>query len=70
MSDTPNPQTLTIDGKEYSPEELSDAARAQVTNLRVVDQEIARLQQQLAIAQTARAAYANALKAELPQSKH
>ena len=63
-------QTVTIDGKEYGPEDLSDNARAQITNLRVTEQEIARLQQQLAIAQTARTAYANALKAELPQEAH
>lgn len=59
-------QTITIDGKEYALDALSEAAKAQLTNLRVVDQEIARLQQQQAIAQTARNAYANALKAELP----
>ena len=59
-------QTITIDGKDYAQDELSDAAKAQLTNLRVVDQEISRLQQQQAIAQTARNAYANALKAELP----
>ena len=59
--------TLTIDGKEYDTEQLSEAAQAQVTNLRVVDQEISRLQQQLAIMQTARKAYANALQAELPK---
>jgi len=60
-------QTITIDGKEYALESLSEAAKAQLTNLRVVDQEIARLQQQQAIAQTARNAYANALKEELPK---
>ncbi|MCF7996986.1 MAG: DUF6447 family protein [Chromatiaceae bacterium] len=59
-------QTHTIDGTEYSLADLSDAAKQQLTNLRICDQEIQRLQQQLAIAQTARAAYANALKAELP----
>ena len=63
MTDT---QSITIDGKEYALDNLSDAAKAQLTNLRVVDQEISRLQQQQAIAQTARNAYANALKAELP----
>lgn len=70
MTDTNKAQTLTIDGKEYSVAELSDNARAQITNLRVTDQEIARLQQQLAITQTARTAYANALKAELPKDAH
>lgn len=67
MADT---QTITIDGKEYALDSLSEAAKAQLTNLRAVDQEIARLQQQQAIAQTARNAYANALKAELPSGNH
>jgi glycerate kinase len=64
MTDTPK---VTIDGKEYTLESLSEAAKGQLTNLRVVDQEIARLQQQQAIAQTARNAYAQALQAELPK---
>ena len=59
-------QTITIDGKEYPLESLSEAAKSQLTNLRIVDQEIARLQQQQAIAQTARNAYAQALQVELP----
>lgn len=62
-------QTTTIDGKDYALDDLSEAAKGQLTNLRVVDQEIARLQQQQAIAQTARRAYANALSEELPK-KH
>jgi hypothetical protein len=61
-------QTLTIDGTEYPLTDLSEAAQQQVMNLRLCDQELQRLQQQLAIAQTARAAYANALKAELPKA--
>lgn len=63
------PQTITIDGKEYAVDALSENARNQITNLRVTDQEIVRLKQQLAIAQTARAAYANALQAELPRTE-
>jgi len=63
-----NEQIITIDGQNYNLADLSDAARNQLVNLRVVDQEIASLQQKLAIAQTARVAYANALKAELPGS--
>ena len=59
--------TLTIDGKEYDTEQLSDAAKAQVTNVQIVDQRIAQLRQELAIMQTARNAYANALQAELPK---
>ena len=57
---------ITIDGKEYDLDQLSEAAKSQLTNVRVTDQEIARLQQQLSIAQTARQAYARALQGELP----
>ena len=57
---------VTIDGKEYDLDALSESAQSQLTNVRVTDQEIARLQQQLAIAQTARQAYAQALQGELP----
>ena len=58
---------LTIDGKEYDTEELSEAAKAQVTNIQLVDQKLAQLQQELAIMQTARNAYTQALQAELPK---
>lgn len=58
---------VTIDGIDYQLSKLSDGAKTQLTNLSVVDQEIARIQRQLAIAQTARNAYANALKEELPK---
>jgi len=60
-------QTLTIDGTEYNLADLSDNAKQQVANLRVTDQEIDKLKQQLAIYQTARTAYARALSEELPK---
>lgn len=55
-------QKITIDGKDYALSEMSDQAKEQLNNVRAVDQEIQRLQMQIAIAQTARATYANALK--------
>lgn len=60
------PQTVTIDGQQYNLDALSENAKAQLTNMRLADQEIARLQMQMALAQTARNAYAQALKTELP----
>lgn len=69
MTEQARQDAITIDGKEYPVAELSDQAKAQITNLRVTDMEIGRLQQQLSIAQTARAAYATALQKELP-NKH
>ena len=69
-TDTQASRTVTVNGTDYNLADLSENARSQVVNLRVTDQEIVRLQQQLAIAQTARTAYANALQQELPKAEH
>lgn len=58
--------TITIDGKEYDADILSDEVKALVGSLQVTDQKIADLQSQLAIYQTARAAYARELLGMLP----
>lgn len=58
-------RTVTIDGQEYKLDNLSEKAKKQLVNLRITDEEVQRLNHQLAIAQTARSAYANALKQEL-----
>jgi iron-sulfur cluster repair protein YtfE (RIC family) len=55
------PQYITINGTSYASEKLSAAAKEQAVNVQVVDAELTRLQQQLAIAQTARNAYVAAL---------
>lgn len=55
------PQYITINGTSYAAENLSEAAKMQALNVQVVDAELARLQQQVAIAQTARNAYVKAL---------
>lgn len=70
MTEQQKSQTVAIDGTEYNLADLSDNAKAQLTNLRVTDQEIERVKQQLAIAQTARTAYARALSEQLPKNKH
>ncbi|NEV61120.1 hypothetical protein G3446_04255 [Thiorhodococcus minor] len=62
-------QKITIDGKDYAVGKLSEEARNQVVNLRVCDQEIAHLKQRLAIAQTARAAYASGLRKALASAE-
>ncbi len=66
MTTTPSEQTVTIDGFDYPIDALSENAKAQLVSLQVVDRRIASLQEELAILQTARIAYANALKQELP----
>lgn len=59
-------QKVNIDGTEYDLDSLSDGAKNQLVNLQLVDQKITVLQQDLAIMQTARNAYANALVGDLP----
>ena len=57
---------VTIDGKEYDTDNLSEDAKKQLMSLQICDQRIQTLQRDLAITQTARIAYADALKAALP----
>ena len=52
---------IKIDNKDYDTDTLSDEAKAQLQSLQFVDQELARLQAQTAVLQTARIAYAKAL---------
>lgn len=56
---------ITIDGREYNLDSLTSFAKSQVANVRIVDNEIARMEQQLRIYKTARSAYARALNDEL-----
>jgi hypothetical protein len=58
-------QKVTIDGKEYNASDLSDSIKGQLISLRAAEQELARLQTLAAITQTARNAYAQAVKKEL-----
>jgi len=59
---------VTIDGRDFELDKLSGPARQQALNINV-DQEIRRLQVQLAIGQTARNAYATALQSALPKDQ-
>jgi len=60
---------VTIDGRDFELDKLSGEAKQQAININLVDQEIRRLQFQLAICQTARNAYAAALQAALPKDQ-
>ncbi|WP_306150191.1 MULTISPECIES: DUF6447 family protein [unclassified Roseibium] len=58
---------VTIDGREYAVSDLSQDALNQLSSMTVVDRKIAEMQQEIAILQTARNAYAQALAAALPK---
>ena len=53
---------IRIDEIEYETDLLTEEAKAQLLSVQHTDQKIAELQRDLAIAQTARASYANALR--------
>ena len=57
---------ITIDGKEYALESLSDKARAELGSMQLVDQKLAQAKGDLAIYQTARNAFTQALATMLP----
>jgi hypothetical protein len=56
---------VTIDGVDYERDQLSEEGQYQLDLLLMTDQMIRQLQAEVAMMQTARQAYANALKASL-----
>ena len=56
---------IKIDDVEYDTDDMSDNAKAQVASLQFNEAHMNRLRNELAIADTAKIAYVNALKAEL-----
>ena len=58
-------QKITIDEVEYNLSDLSDNAKAQLANIQFVDAQIQQLNNEWAVADTARMGYTNALKTEL-----
>ncbi|HAS83399.1 MAG TPA: hypothetical protein DCS43_12210 [Verrucomicrobia bacterium] len=57
--------TLNIGDKSYPVASLSDLARAQIANLQIVEAEITRLQNQIGIAQAAKASFVATLQTEV-----
>jgi len=57
--------TIKIDEKDYDVDALSGPTKSQIMHIKMIDEELMRLQSRIAIYQTARAGYANALKTEL-----
>ena len=59
---------ITVDGVEYNINEMSDAAKAQLSNIQFVDHQVRQLQNEWAVSDTARLGYQAALKGELLKS--
>lgn len=69
MSKDKKDQKINIDGKEYALSDLSDKVKEQLMNLQFVDAQIQQLNNEWAVADTARIGYTRALKAELEKEK-
>ncbi len=68
MAEESNQAVVNINGTQYRMDDLSDNAKAQLQSLVFTQNEVKRLQAQLAVAKTAQQAYQQALTAELPSS--
>ena len=56
---------ITVDDIEYNTEDLSDNGKAQLASLQFLETQLAKLQGEIAVYQTAKSAYIKALKVEL-----
>ena len=56
---------ITVDGIEYNTEDLSDNGKAQLASLQFLEVQMSKLQNEIAVFQTAKNAYISALEAEL-----
>tara|TARA_Y100001968_G_scaffold333179_1_gene394553 strand:+ start:846 stop:1028 length:183 start_codon:yes stop_codon:yes gene_type:complete len=57
--------SITIDGKEIDTDELSQKAKENLVSLQFAQSELKKLQAEIAVYQTAAAAYSTALKNEI-----
>ena len=57
--------TMTLDGKVYNIDDLSENAKVQLNNLEFVNQQILQRNNELQVAETAKMGYTRALKREL-----
>jgi ABC-type antimicrobial peptide transport system ATPase subunit len=58
---------VNIDGKEYDTDTLSNEAKINIQNVQYCEQKMVELKREVAIVQTARNTYAQALKNALPK---
>ena len=59
---------ITVDGVEYKFSDMTDAEKAQLSNIQFVDLQVRQLQNEISVYKTARNSYVAALKAELAKA--
>ena len=61
-------QKITIDQVEYNIDDLSENAKKQVMNIQFVDTQLQQLNNELAVSDTARIGYTNALNSDFQKN--
>ena len=56
---------ITIDGADYHSEDLSEKGKSQLESLQFLEGQMKKIEHEIAIYQTAKTAYSNALKGEI-----
>lgn len=64
-----NERSINIDGKDYKLSELSEKAKQHIASIQFVDAQMTQINNELAVADTARLGYTRALKAEIRLTK-
>ena len=65
MVKNPGKNKITIDDVEYKLDDLSEEAQTQLANIQFVDDQLQQLNNEWAVADTAKIGYTNALATEL-----
>ena len=60
---------ITVDNVEYNTEDLSDNGKAQLASLQFLEVQLSKLRSEIAVYQTAKNAYLQALKVELEKTE-
>jgi hypothetical protein len=69
MSKEKKEEKITIDGVDHLLNDLSENALIQLKSIQFVDEKIQQLNNELAVSDTARMGYSNALKVEIEKIK-
>lgn len=70
MAKSSGKKKVTIDDVEYNLDDLSEDAKIQLANIQFVDEQLQQLNNEWAVADTAKIGYTNALNAELQKIRN
>ena len=69
MAEKVKENKLIIDSVEYSLDNLSESGKASLNSIKFIEKQLQQLNNEIAVADTARIGYSNALKHEMEKSK-